>query len=386
MYRVLTTVALFGVLLSGVGPIGSMGHAQAPSCTQTLSPERSIQNTIDDARRGDVICLEAGTWKENLEITRSVTLRGVGDERSTIRGRQEANLKGIVEVSGSTREVRVVQLEHLELLGSEQLGSLRGIHVFGSSLTQSARLIVEDVRITRTNAALWMVGPDVSARVDRSTMENVGVGIVARRQARLEVANTDIRKTGVGGIRLNNGVQADVRRTTVRDSSLGESRQGVGIKVGNRSHLRLVDSAVLNNGAAQFDTNVWSARNAASRNAGVAVGVPSGPELQPVTSASAEIVNSRINGNRHGVLVGQNADLTMQGSQVGQNLSWGLVAFAQPCLSNPLTQADGLDGQLGFTGRNSIEANNTADMLDDRGNPGEHPFHHLPAGQVCLPR
>ncbi|MFB6286631.1 MAG: right-handed parallel beta-helix repeat-containing protein [Candidatus Bipolaricaulia bacterium] len=381
MYRVLTTMALFGVLFSGVGPIGSTGHAQAPSCTQTLSPEQSIQNAIDDARRGDVICLKAGTWKENLKITRSVTLRGIGDERSTLRGREEADLKGIVEVSGSTRELRVIRLQHLELLGSQDTGSIRGIHVFGSSLTQSARLIVEDVHIKRTNAGLWVVGPDVSARVERTSIENVGVGIVARRQARLEVAEAVIRKTGVGGIRLNNGVQADVRRTTIRNSGLGASRQGIGIKLGNRSHLRLVDSAVLNNGAAQPDANAR-----ALRNAGVAVGVPSLPEFRAVTSASAEIVNSRIDGNRHGIVVGKAADLHMEGSQVRRNLGWGLVAFAQPCLNNPLTQAEALDGQLEFTGRNAIGANNASGQLDGQGNPGIHPFHYLPDGQVCLPR
>jgi len=359
----------------------SVGHAQSTSCATMLSPDQSIQAAIDDARRGDVICLEAGTWTENVEITRSLTLRGVGDERSTIRGREEANVKGIVEISGSKRELRVIRLQHLELLGSKELGSLRGIHAFGSSLTQSARLIVEDVHIKRTNAGLWVVGPDVSARVERTIIENIGVGIVARRQARLEVADTDIRKTGVGGIWLNNGVQADVRRTTVRDSGLGASRQGVGIKVGDRSHLRLVDSAVLSNGVAQPDANAR-----ALRNAGVAVGVPSGPELSPVTSASAEIVNSRIDGNRHGVVVGKTADLHMESSQARQNMGWGLVAFAQPCLNNPLTRADGLDGRLEFTGRNAIGANNASGNLDGQGNPGQHPFHHLPDGQVCLPR
>jgi hypothetical protein len=381
MTRYLLTALAVGTFAIMANMSGMTPHAQSASCSTVLSPDRSIQAAIDAARRGDVICLEPRTWTENVEITRSLTLRGVGPERSTIRGQGEDARQGIVEISGSTRELRVIRLQHLELLGLEDTGSIRGIHVLGSSLTQSARLIVEDVRITRTNAGLWTVGPGVSARVDRSIMDNVGVGIVTRRQARLEVAEAVIRNTGVGGIRLNNGVQADVRRTTIRDSGLGASRQGVGIKVGDRSHLRLVDSAVLNNGAAQPDANAR-----ALRNAGVAVGVPSLPEFRAVTSASTEIVISRIDGNRHGVVVGKAADLHMEGSQVRQNLGWGLVAFAQPCLKNPLTRAEGLDGRLEFTGRNAIGANNASGNRDGQGNPGIHPFHYLPDGQVCLPR
>lgn len=381
MKRLAILMGLVGVWLGLPGVTAPTGHAQATDCSVTLSPDQSIQSAINDARRGDVICLKAGTWEENLEITHSLTLRGIGSARSTIRANEEEGRQGVVEISGSSREVRMVMLAHLELLGARATGTPRGIHVVGSSLTQSASLIVLDVRMARTNAGLWIVGPGVSAHVRHSIMENIGVGIVARRQARLEVADTEIRNTGVGGMRLSDGVQADVRRTTIRDSGLGASRQGVGIKIGNRSHLRLVDSAVLNNGSAQLDTNIR-----ALRNAGLAVGVPSRPEYQPVVSASAEVVNSRIEGNRHGVLIGKNADLTMKGNQVRQNLGWGLVAFAQPCLDRPLTQAEELDGELAFMGRNAIEGNNASDNLEVEGNPGVHPFHHLPGGQVCLPR
>lgn len=60
------------VLASLVG-LGS--SAQAPGCTVTLSPGSSIQEAINRAATGDVICLAAGAWKESVIIEKSLTLR-----------------------------------------------------------------------------------------------------------------------------------------------------------------------------------------------------------------------------------------------------------------------------------------------------------------------
>jgi nitrous oxidase accessory protein NosD len=55
--------------------IGPVGVAQA-DCTVTVEPGQSIQEAINKAPAGAVICLTAGTWQENVVIEKSLTLRG----------------------------------------------------------------------------------------------------------------------------------------------------------------------------------------------------------------------------------------------------------------------------------------------------------------------
>jgi nitrous oxidase accessory protein NosD len=55
-----------------------------PECTISLSPEDSLQAAVDKAEDGTTICLQPGVYGSELEITRSITIRGLsGDPRAT---------------------------------------------------------------------------------------------------------------------------------------------------------------------------------------------------------------------------------------------------------------------------------------------------------------
>lgn len=255
MTRYLWMALMSGALATLASVAGLSGHAQPASCTTVLSPDQSIQSAIDDARRGDVICLEAGTWTESVEITQSLTLRGIGDDRSTVRGTGEASTRSILFVRGSAREVRVVSLENLELIGAEA-GTANAVQVAGSSLTQSASLILQNVRVAEARTGLRIVGPDVAARVASSVIEdNGGQGVFADRGAELRIADTFIANNGVSGLGLRQGSQAIVRASTIRDHTVEDfgvgtviQAAGIGVNVGRDSRLRLVDSTIRGNG------------------------------------------------------------------------------------------------------------------------------------------
>lgn len=103
--------------------------------------------------------------------------------------------------------------------------------------------------------------------------------------------------------------------------------------------------------------------------------------------ATVELIDSRIDGNAQGVLLGEQTDLVMRGTSVRGSHGWGLAGLVGPCVNFGLFgQIQQLKGNFQFERGNLIEDNNKGGQLDGRGNPGTHPFHYLPDGQVCLPR
>jgi nitrous oxidase accessory protein NosD len=79
----------------------------------TLQPGDSLQQAIDQARKGDVICLQEGTWEENIKIGKSLVLRGQGPGATIIKAVEEG-LPGIWIVG---RKIQV-GLEGLTITGA----------------------------------------------------------------------------------------------------------------------------------------------------------------------------------------------------------------------------------------------------------------------------
>jgi nitrous oxidase accessory protein NosD len=76
-------VALLAAFLAAYGQ-----PPERAACTITLRPGEPLQAAIDRAPPGAVICLPAGTWTESIRVTKPLTLRGAGAERTTVRGAQ----------------------------------------------------------------------------------------------------------------------------------------------------------------------------------------------------------------------------------------------------------------------------------------------------------
>jgi hypothetical protein len=75
----LLTVLLVGSLVFGRG-LSSADDDSVPNCDVTVSPGESIQDAIDVADPGVTICVEPGTYTEDLSITRSLELVGLKTE------------------------------------------------------------------------------------------------------------------------------------------------------------------------------------------------------------------------------------------------------------------------------------------------------------------
>ncbi len=166
--------AMSVVALLGVGLL-----AQEP-CTITVQPGESIQAAIDAASEGAVICLAEGEWEEHLDIGKSLTLRGEGSDRTTIRGHEG-------DVSVIRVQVGQVILEELSVTGS-------GDH--GTMIQDSAQVTMRDCTVT----------------------DNRREGIRVQNAAQITITDSTVQANRRGGMALSDEAQATITRSVFRDN------------------------------------------------------------------------------------------------------------------------------------------------------------------------
>lgn len=99
------SAAALALVLGLLGLLNSsepVAHGQPP-CTVTVQPGQSIQKAIDEAKEGAVICLESGTWNENLTVKKSLTLRGAGHDLTILDGNNLGDAHGITIVTSNAQ-------------------------------------------------------------------------------------------------------------------------------------------------------------------------------------------------------------------------------------------------------------------------------------------
>jgi parallel beta-helix repeat protein len=116
------------------------GSATAATCTTTVSAGSSVQNKVDSAGAGSVICLRGGTHGR-FTVTRSgLTIQAYPGETATIRG--QTLVKGVssatlrnLRFTGATSTfqagLRVESSSGVKVLGSRTSGNSLGIYLKG---------------------------------------------------------------------------------------------------------------------------------------------------------------------------------------------------------------------------------------------------------------
>ncbi|MFI0774598.1 nitrous oxide reductase family maturation protein NosD [Streptomyces sp. NPDC021212] len=236
-------------------------HAAPAPTVHTVKPGQSIQAAVKAARPGDTIQLRAGVYRENVQITKSLTLRGVG--RMTVLtapAKASANACGTaghgVCVTGTAqRPVRNVHVRSLTVSGFPKNG------IWG---THTVRMDVRDTLVEKNGQQ--GIGQQLSTRgsflrnVSRNNKES---GIFLANTVDAEGGATDAKGTRVAGNRLTgNRIGVVVRRLrnlTVEQNTAGGNCGGVFI-VGDESKPRAGDLTVTHN--AVQGNNSYCAPNA----------------------------------------------------------------------------------------------------------------------------
>jgi len=270
-------------------------------CTVVLEPGHSLQEGIEQAEEGAVICLSPRMWRESLQIEKSLTLRGLGDgERPVILGgRKGCPVVWVRAPEG--REGIMVRLEGLKLEGAYgpcadwpkglcpdgilvqgparvkvvdcEISSNRRS---GIALWSSAEAIIKSSIISKNgHYGLWLWG-EVAVELDGSIISGNGIGpgaeagsapardgLMARGRARIMVLASTISENGHYGLWLADEARALVRRSTIsgnragglwlRDQARGEitdsliARNGVGIQLADRACAAIIENRIIKN-------------------------------------------------------------------------------------------------------------------------------------------
>ncbi len=163
-YGVAASLVLALALVSVTG--GSESFVQGQDCTVTVQPGQSIQRAIDAAKEGAVICLVAGTWEENIEIGKGLTLRGAGREQTKIKGEEER--KPVISiVSDSEITARI------EGLTAAEAPIASGIEIAGK-----ARVTVTNAQVSGNERSGIVMEDSTQATIENNIIqENKECGI-----------------------------------------------------------------------------------------------------------------------------------------------------------------------------------------------------------------
>ncbi|RAM59094.1 hypothetical protein Q502_00805 [Mesotoga sp. Brook.08.YT.4.2.5.2.] len=214
----------------GVLTVGAMGQFA------------TIQEAVDAAKAGDTIKILAGTYRENIAVSKSIAIIGSSKEEVTIIAESESS--PVLFVRGV--EDFVVDSVSFQSGGSvinfsRSSGQVINCNIaggrFGISFSGDGRTLrVADSYIT----SLMGVGNDeyLSTRL---------VGIYAYGEATLIVENTVIERTGTG-VNFSNGLNYIVKNSTFNRNTVGVSLSGTstGSLIGNKITGN-VDNGVLAN-------------------------------------------------------------------------------------------------------------------------------------------
>jgi len=201
-----------------------------------LSPGQSIQEAIDRAKEGDVICLSEGTWEENLVIEKSVTLRGAGPEKTVIRSAEEDRPVVLIEGSG----IEVV-LEGLTITGARGYCPVWpdrcpiGLVARGSAWASLTNSQISDNEL----CALW-VWDSAQVSLTNSIVSSNWHGLIVLGSAQVSLTNSQVSDNGEHGLVVGESAQVTMEESLIEGNYNG-------IFVAEETHVELADTTIRNN-------------------------------------------------------------------------------------------------------------------------------------------
>ena len=213
----LVVLCEFVLLLSLSMP--AFGQEEA-ACTIEVQPGESIQAAIDAAPEGTVICIAEGTWEENLKITKSLTLRGMGNEKMAISG--TSSDCPTIDIESS--EHIIVTIEHMEISEGRN----------GIELTGYTQLQITGCGILENEHKGILLLGLAQAEITDCTVSRNYYGIELQDSAQARITGCTISKN-CSGIQLEGSSQAEISENVI-EANAGYAGCGIGSSSRGKIH------------------------------------------------------------------------------------------------------------------------------------------------------
>ncbi len=235
LVQFLSAMLLVTILFGSLGGFGE-GVPQRATIEVCSSGCRfsKIQDAIATAKAGDVIQIAAGVYKENIVISKDLTLRGPNSEGAVISA-EDANQPAVL-IKGA----HSVALSHLAISGAKV-----GVRVEGGHVTiLDNTIIVDDIGIDMwsfVQSDSLVQGNALIGRnqVHRTGFSLKGVGLMLIGSSSYVIHDNFFQKLGTGMV-IGGGVVCDIRNNRL-------SKDGDGIIIGSVAQARIIENHITDN-------------------------------------------------------------------------------------------------------------------------------------------
>lgn len=224
---VVSTLAYASMTAAGANSAdnGNYGFPGNQHCTTTVSSENAgndaIQSAITAASPGSVVCVASGTYPEQLTITKSLTLEGLGNSNNPTEIQPTSVVQNSVDPDTSTPEFNIILVGG----GASSIGgvTISNVLVDGSLASSSFTSCADGY-----NGILFL---NAGGSITGNTVQNVylpaslagcqpGLGIevqtAAGQSSSVTISNNQVLNYNKNGITCNDaGTTCDVSQNTV---------------------------------------------------------------------------------------------------------------------------------------------------------------------------
>ena len=191
----------------------------------------SISQAIEEAHEGDTITIGPGTYEENLDIKKDLTLKGAGRDRTTIVPPKEGLFSAVIDIE-SDSQIEVV-IEGLTVAGDKYAD---GIEISGKAI-----VTIRNSRISGNSTGISIWDSSQATISDSQISENDDEGIEMYGSAQATIFNSQISENNTEGIMMWDSSQA-----TISDSQISGSNNN-GIRMVNSSWATISNSQISEN-------------------------------------------------------------------------------------------------------------------------------------------
>nr|BAL58355.1 hypothetical protein HGMM_OP1C050 [Candidatus Acetothermum autotrophicum] len=282
----------------------SSGQENQPECTITVEPGQSLQEVIDQAPEGAVICLPEGSWEEGeLLIEKSLRLQGSGGSTTL--------LKSSIAIRSGAK------------VAISDMSMTQGFPAI--DVREQAQLELTRVRLTHSSGGVE-AGESASVSVVESELSNNEYGLSLWGQAKASIHYSQIVRNILGGIYANS-VELIITHSIISENG----PQAEGLKAMGSSQVIIEDCVFSANGLQALhigdDSNVL-VRNTRFENNASRYEPPWLTEDGISIAGSAHVVleNVVVTGSgQNGLEIEGQAQVVIRKSQVTSNELSGVV-------------------------------------------------------------